>query len=127
MWWQLGVTHFAPPGADTSRYMGVMVFLDGTLRLLASAAGMTLVFYGVPPATLIIIGCIVIVYGHTLVRRIKTITDVANRISVGELDAEMSIRSNDELGRLADAIAAELAASDAAPAAEAASHRARIL
>jgi hypothetical protein len=56
MWWQLGVTHFAPPGADTSRYMGVMVFLDGTLRLAASAAGMALVFYGVPPGALIIIG-----------------------------------------------------------------------
>ncbi len=62
--------------------------------------------FAVTLATLIIIGCIVIVYGHTLVSRIKTITDVANRISVGELDAQMNIRSDDELGRLADAITA---------------------
>ena len=62
--------------------------------------------FSVTLATLIIIGFIVIVYGHTLVSRIKTITDVANRISVGELDAEMKIRSDDELGRLADAITA---------------------
>jgi HAMP domain-containing protein len=55
-------------------------------------------------ATLIIIGLIVIGYGHILVKRIKKITDVANRISVGELDAEMDIRSDDELGSLADAI-----------------------
>ena len=29
LWWQIGVTHFAPPGQDTSRYMGIMVFLNG--------------------------------------------------------------------------------------------------
>jgi len=56
MWWQLGVTHFAPPGADTSRYMGIMVFLDGGLKALASMVGMALTFHGVPPVALILIG-----------------------------------------------------------------------
>jgi len=56
MWWQIGVTHFAPPGEDTSRYMGIMVFLNGTIRLGASAAGMVLVAMAVPPGTLLIVG-----------------------------------------------------------------------
>ncbi len=56
MWWQLGITHFAAPGADTSRYMGIMVFLDGSLRLLASATGMALAYHGVAPRNLIVIG-----------------------------------------------------------------------
>lgn len=56
LWWQIGVTHFAPPGGDTSRYMGIMVFLNGVIRLTASAAGMALAWMAVAPQTLIIIG-----------------------------------------------------------------------
>ncbi len=56
MWWQVGVTYFAPPGADTSRYMGVMVFLNGAIRLLASAAGMGLAALSIPPAVLLTVG-----------------------------------------------------------------------
>jgi hypothetical protein len=56
MWWQIGVTHFAPPGEDTSRYMGVMVFLNGAIRLVASTASMVLVARNVPPVALIVVG-----------------------------------------------------------------------
>ena len=56
LWWQIGVTHFAPPGEDTSRYMGIMVFLNGLIRIVASAAGMALAAYSVRPETLILIG-----------------------------------------------------------------------
>jgi len=56
MWWQIGVTHFAPPGEDTSRYMGIMVFVNGAIRLSASAAGMVLAAMAVSPQTLLIIG-----------------------------------------------------------------------
>lgn len=56
MWWQIGVTHFAPPGEETSRYMGLMVFLNGATRLLASAAGMALAALAVPVAALLAIG-----------------------------------------------------------------------
>ncbi len=56
LWWQIGVTHFAPPGGDTSRYMGIMAFLHGAIRLTASAAGMALVAMAISPATLIALG-----------------------------------------------------------------------
>ncbi|GEM_PF-692125 len=56
LWWQIGVTYFAPPGADTSRYMGIMVFLNGVIRFSASAAGMALAALEVAPQTLLIIG-----------------------------------------------------------------------
>ncbi|MFH1984491.1 MAG: HAMP domain-containing protein [Pseudomonadota bacterium] len=61
--------------------------------------------FAITLATLIIIGAIVTFYGHALVKRIKMLTDVADRISVGELDAEITIKSQDELGSLADAVA----------------------
>lgn len=60
--------------------------------------------FAITVATLIIIGAIVTIYGQTLVNRIKTLTDAADRISVGELDAEITITSQDEFGNLADAI-----------------------
>lgn len=56
LWWQLGITHFAPPGEPTSRYVGIMAFLNGVIRLGASATGMALAARGVSPQTLIVLG-----------------------------------------------------------------------
>lgn len=56
LWWQIGVTYFAPPGEDTSRYMGVMAFLNGAIRLTASATGIALAAMAISPATLIALG-----------------------------------------------------------------------
>ncbi|MCL4207601.1 MAG: hypothetical protein KJ000_34395 [Pirellulaceae bacterium] len=56
LYWQVGVTYFAPPGDDTSRYMGVMVFLNGSIRLLASLTGMLLMALAVPPGLLLALG-----------------------------------------------------------------------
>ena len=54
--------------------------------------------------TLLIISLVVTLYGHNLVTKIRHLTNVADRISVGELDAEIKIKSKDEIGNLADAI-----------------------
>ena len=61
----------------------------------------TLIIFG---GTLLLIGLIVSIYGHRLTRKIKALTEVADRISVGELDTEVDIESKDELGDLAEAI-----------------------
>jgi hypothetical protein len=45
LWWRVGINHFAPPGADTSRYMGVYVFLNGIMRLVAPVVGGWLIYY----------------------------------------------------------------------------------
>ncbi len=37
LWWLVGVNYFATPGANTSRYMGIQVFLNGAGRLAAAA------------------------------------------------------------------------------------------
>ena len=55
--------------------------------------------------TVVLIGLIVFIFGHRLTGRIKSLTDVAERISVGDLDADIPIRSNDEIGELGEAIA----------------------
>lgn len=44
LWWRIGINHFAPPGADTSRYMGVYIFLNGVMRLVAPVVGGWLVY-----------------------------------------------------------------------------------
>jgi hypothetical protein len=58
LWWQIGVTHFAPPGENTSRYMGSLVVVNGLSRIVASAAGMALTSQAlsVQPGTLLWIG-----------------------------------------------------------------------
>ena len=54
--------------------------------------------------TILLIGLIVSIYGHLLVTKIKSLTDLAQRISIGDLDAEVEIKSKDEIGDLHDAI-----------------------
>ncbi len=43
LWWQIGVTHFAPPGADTTRYMGILMFMNGLTRIVAPLTGAWLI------------------------------------------------------------------------------------
>lgn len=62
------------------------------------------IVFGITGGTLILIVLIVSIYGTKLIGTIKSLTDVADRISVGELDAEIKIKSKDELGDLAEAI-----------------------
>lgn len=54
--------------------------------------------------TLILIGIIMLLYVQRITSRIKTLTDVTNRISVGELEAHVEAESKDEIGELAEAI-----------------------
>jgi HAMP domain-containing protein len=55
--------------------------------------------------TVILIGLIVAVDAYKLSAKIKYLTDVTDRISVGDLDVEITgIKSRDEIGELADAI-----------------------
>jgi len=60
---------------------------------------------GILAGTLILIGFIVALYGYKLTAKIKYLTEVTDRISVGDLDAEITgIKSRDEIGELANAI-----------------------
>ena len=53
---------------------------------------------------LVLFGSIVSLFGHRLTGKIKELTNAADRISVGELDFEIKLKSNDEIGDLAEAI-----------------------
>jgi predicted Zn finger-like uncharacterized protein len=55
--------------------------------------------------TLLLVGIIVFAYGHRLTGKLKSLTEVTERISVGDLAAEVETRSRDEIGELAEAIA----------------------
>lgn len=52
----------------------------------------------------VLIAGLVTLYGHRLTGVIKYLTAQADKISVGELDTEISVKSNDELGDLAEAV-----------------------
>lgn len=54
--------------------------------------------------SLVVIGLSISIYGYRITRNIKYLTHAADRISVGELETEIIIKSKDEIGNLADAI-----------------------
>jgi len=60
---------------------------------------------GILGGTLILIGFIVAFYAYRLTAKIRYLTEITDRISVGDLDAEITgIKSRDEIGELANAI-----------------------
>ena len=54
--------------------------------------------------TLLIIGATVSIFAHRLTTRVRSLTDAADRISIGDLEIEIPVRSRDEFGKLAEAI-----------------------
>ena len=63
------------------------------------------IIIGILIATLLLVGFIVFMYSYRLAGKIKYLTEVTDRISVGDLDAEIvGIQSNDEIGELANAM-----------------------
>ena len=55
-------------------------------------------------AAFLVVAGLVFIYGQRLSGRIKSLTEAADRISVGDLDAQIQIQSDDEIGSLAEAI-----------------------
>jgi methyl-accepting chemotaxis protein len=55
-------------------------------------------------ATFIVVVIIALLASRAIVKPIRTLTDAANRISVGELGVEIKAKSGDEIGDLAEAI-----------------------
>lgn len=63
------------------------------------------IIIGILIVTLLLVGFVVFIYSYRLARKMKYLTDVTDRISVGDLDAEIvGIQSNDEIGELASAL-----------------------
>jgi HAMP domain-containing protein len=64
---------------------------------------MSMVIY-ILAAAAILIAVIAFFYGNRISGKILKLTDVADRISIGELDAEVDVESKDEFGALGEAI-----------------------
>jgi HAMP domain-containing protein len=100
------------PVAGTPFVIAATTYLDeftGPIRLVETQAGMLtekarLISWAVLGGTLLLIGIIVSIYSHRLTGKIKSLTDVAERISIGDLGIEVESRSRDEIGELAEAI-----------------------
>jgi HAMP domain-containing protein len=101
------------PIAETPFVTAATTYLDeftGPVRLMESNAKTLterakMITWAILGATLLLIGLIVFIFSHRLTGKIKSLTEVAERISVGELGMEIDTKSKDEIGELAEAIA----------------------
>ena len=100
------------PVAGTPYVVAATTYLDeftGPIKLMESRAEILtektrLITFAILGGTLLLIGIIVSIYGHRLTGKIKSLTDVAERISIGDLGIEVETKSRDEIGELAEAI-----------------------
>lgn len=72
-----------------------------TENVVASTRWAILVFLFI---TILAIGGIVAYYGAMITGKLKALTDAADRISTGELETQITVKSDDEIGDLANAI-----------------------
>jgi HAMP domain-containing protein len=79
-----------------------MIQLESRAQAMTSSTRS--IVFSILGGTLLLIGLIVALYGQRLTGKIKSLTDLAERISVGEMDAEINIDSKDEIGDLAQAV-----------------------
>jgi HAMP domain-containing protein len=101
------------PIAGTRFVIAATTYMDeftGPVRLMQSGAKKLinkarLTTWAILGGTLLLIGLIVFVYSQRLTGAIKSLTEVTDRISVGELGMEVETKSKDEIGDLAEAIA----------------------
>lgn len=76
--------------------------LEKNIRDLISGARN--IIAGVLGGIMLLIVSLILYYVSNITGKIKTLTEAANRISVGELETHIDVRSKDEIGELADAI-----------------------
>jgi len=101
------------PVAGTPFVVAATTYLDeftGPVKLMETRAQILtektrLITWAILGGTLLLIGIIVFIYGQRLTGKIKSLTDVAERISIGDLGIEVDTQSKDEIGELAEAIA----------------------
>jgi methyl-accepting chemotaxis protein len=72
-----------------------------TFKALRQTEAFTYVILGMTTLLVIVIAWLL---GRRIGNPVKQLTEVAERISVGDMGAEIKIRSRDEIGNLAEAI-----------------------
>jgi methyl-accepting chemotaxis protein len=87
-----------------NRYDWALVVRQETEEVLGTLKGVQQFSLILLIATIFIVSIIAWFFARALVKPITTLTDVAERMSLGELDIEVTVKSKDELGLLALAI-----------------------
>jgi methyl-accepting chemotaxis protein len=86
---------------DLGWVLAIQQAKDEAFQSLTEAQRYAMILFG---ATFIVVVIIALLASRAIVKPIRTLTDAANRISVGELGVEIKAKSGDEIGDLAEAI-----------------------
>ena len=107
---QKGMIYFSDNGtprlgyAKETKYGWILAMQQDTketFKALRQTQMFTYLLLGITAFVVIVIAWLL---GRAIVRPVKQLTDVAERISVGDMEAAINIRSRDEIGNLAEAI-----------------------
>ena len=93
--WLIATTYldeFTLPMRDLEEKVGKMTYETARIVIIIFAV------------IIFLIALAVIIYGARLSGNIKKLTDITNRISVGEVDVTVDLKAKDEIGDLAEAI-----------------------
>ncbi|MDY6792588.1 MAG: cache domain-containing protein [Thermodesulfobacteriota bacterium] len=87
-----------------NQYDWVLVVRQEAQEIHEPLKGVQYFFYILLIATILVVSIIAWFFARTVVKPIMTLTDVAERMSLGELDISVDVKSKDEIGLLAQAV-----------------------
>ena len=97
-----GTDLYLPSTTYIDEFTQPMVDLKANANIITQKNMRTVVIIQV--AIIFFVALIAFLYGNNLSNNIRYLTEVTEFISIGELDKEISIKSNDEIGALANAV-----------------------
>jgi HAMP domain-containing protein len=97
-----GTGLYLPSTTYIDEFTQPMVALQERADAIKTRILRTVIFIQV--AIILFIALIALLYGNSLSGQIRYLTDVAEHVSIGELGEEITVKSNDEIGALANAI-----------------------
>jgi len=87
-----------------NRYDWALVVRQESKEIFEPLKSVQLFFYILLIATIFVVSVIAWFFARALVKPITELTDIAERMSLGELDSKVNVRAKDEIGLLALAI-----------------------
>jgi len=87
-----------------NQYDWVLVVRQESQEIHEPLKGVQQFFYILLIVTILAVSIIAWFFARTVVKPIMTLTDIAERMSLGELDIKVDVNSKDEIGLLAQAV-----------------------
>ena len=100
--WGTFLSAYAPIRDSTGKVVGLLAVDMKRDRVVARLEHIGNTIYFVMGAGILLAGLFILLFSKTIIRDVRHLNQVANRISTGDMDVDVDVSRKDEIGELAD-------------------------